>query len=264
MKKTSGIRYKGNGTYYESHHIIPHSLGGSDDNKNLVLLTAREHYLCHWLLVKRNNVGSVARKKMIKAWFMMSANGNNLHRPSRNMKTYAKYRNEMSSVMHDAQSGKKNSQYGKHWYTNRDTGECNSFLTAPNDKWIKGRFLFRGENSFIKAYVTKIKKQNKIIKKKKEKKEVIKFEYINIFVKTKNRIVKKLKYKYEKSIMETQKIWDDYHNGNYKCLRDYAKFLNLSVVAIRGRFLNYIPLYEKIIKPCKCFPSNKDLIGKYE
>ena len=64
--------------------------------------------------------------------------------------------------------------------------------------------------------------------------------------------------------MKSQKIWDDYHNGNYKCLRDYAKFLNLSVVAIRVRFLNYIPLYEKIIKPCKCFPPNKDLIGKYE
>jgi hypothetical protein len=38
--------------YCESHHIIPRSLGGSDDLFNLVKLTAREHFICHWLLTK--------------------------------------------------------------------------------------------------------------------------------------------------------------------------------------------------------------------
>ena len=38
--------------YYEKHHIIPRCLNGSNDKDNLVLLTAREHYLCHWLLWK--------------------------------------------------------------------------------------------------------------------------------------------------------------------------------------------------------------------
>jgi len=36
----------------ERHHIIPHSLGGSNDKSNLVYLSCREHFLCHWLLVK--------------------------------------------------------------------------------------------------------------------------------------------------------------------------------------------------------------------
>jgi hypothetical protein len=36
----------------ERHHIIPHSLGGSDDKSNLVYLSCREHFLCHWLLMK--------------------------------------------------------------------------------------------------------------------------------------------------------------------------------------------------------------------
>ena len=36
--------------YFEKHHIIPHCLGGSDDDSNLVNLTAREHFLAHWLL----------------------------------------------------------------------------------------------------------------------------------------------------------------------------------------------------------------------
>jgi hypothetical protein len=36
--------------YTESHHVIPKSMGGSDDKENLVLLTAREHYIAHNLL----------------------------------------------------------------------------------------------------------------------------------------------------------------------------------------------------------------------
>lgn len=51
-KEYSGQRWKGDGNYYEKHHIIPRSLNGKDIKTNLVLLTAREHYLCHWLLVK--------------------------------------------------------------------------------------------------------------------------------------------------------------------------------------------------------------------
>ena len=36
--------------YVEMHHILPRSHGGSDTKSNLVALTAREHYLAHWLL----------------------------------------------------------------------------------------------------------------------------------------------------------------------------------------------------------------------
>lgn len=36
--------------YTEKHHIIPKCLGGTDDEENLVNLTAREHFLVHWLL----------------------------------------------------------------------------------------------------------------------------------------------------------------------------------------------------------------------
>lgn len=43
-------RRKGNGIYYEEHHIKPKWLGGEDKRDNLVLLTAREHYLAHYLL----------------------------------------------------------------------------------------------------------------------------------------------------------------------------------------------------------------------
>lgn len=39
-----------NYVYYEKHHIIPKCLGGTNEKENLVLLTAREHFICHKLL----------------------------------------------------------------------------------------------------------------------------------------------------------------------------------------------------------------------
>jgi len=38
--------------YREKHHIIPKCLGGSDEENNIVALTAREHFIAHQLLVK--------------------------------------------------------------------------------------------------------------------------------------------------------------------------------------------------------------------
>jgi 5-methylcytosine-specific restriction endonuclease McrA len=40
------------GTYTERHHIIPRSLGGNNEKTNIVRLTGREHFICHWLLTK--------------------------------------------------------------------------------------------------------------------------------------------------------------------------------------------------------------------
>lgn len=47
-------RVKSKDNYYEKHHIIPKSEGGTDAKENLVLLTAREHFIAHWLLYRDN------------------------------------------------------------------------------------------------------------------------------------------------------------------------------------------------------------------
>ena len=36
--------------YFEKHHIKPKCIGGDNSKENLVLLTAREHFICHKLL----------------------------------------------------------------------------------------------------------------------------------------------------------------------------------------------------------------------
>jgi hypothetical protein len=43
-------RTKKKDTYFESHHILPKSLGGIDSSDNKILLTAKEHFICHLLL----------------------------------------------------------------------------------------------------------------------------------------------------------------------------------------------------------------------
>ena len=41
-----------NYVYYENHHIFPKCLGGNDNEENLVLLSAKEHFMCHKLLLR--------------------------------------------------------------------------------------------------------------------------------------------------------------------------------------------------------------------
>jgi hypothetical protein len=56
LLKPERIKEKRNGSYFEGHHIIPKCKGGTGtstrpkNNPNIVLLTAREHFLAHWLL----------------------------------------------------------------------------------------------------------------------------------------------------------------------------------------------------------------------
>jgi hypothetical protein len=38
--------------YYEVHHIVPRCMGGGNEKENLTNLTAREHFIAHWLLAR--------------------------------------------------------------------------------------------------------------------------------------------------------------------------------------------------------------------
>lgn len=64
-------RKKINRTYdfklHHRHHIIPTSLGGKDIEENKIVLTFKEHYICHLLLIEM--VEGIERSKMIYAFF---------------------------------------------------------------------------------------------------------------------------------------------------------------------------------------------------
>ena len=60
--------------YFEKHHIIPKSLGGSNDDENLVNLTAKEHFICHRLLPKMTT-GIASRSMAYAVWQMTMISG---------------------------------------------------------------------------------------------------------------------------------------------------------------------------------------------
>lgn len=72
--------------YYESHHILPKSLGGDNSEDNLVKLTLREHYIAHKLLIKIYPKS----KEMIYAFWMMTTKCSKYNIVSNRSYEYAK------------------------------------------------------------------------------------------------------------------------------------------------------------------------------
>lgn len=94
--------------YGETHHIVPRCLGGSDESKNLVSLTASEHYVAHQLLVKIHP----ENEKLIYAAAMMSRHPNGKRS---NNKQYSWLRQRYIAVC-KKRKGDKNGSYGRRWY----------------------------------------------------------------------------------------------------------------------------------------------------
>ena len=104
-----GLRRKGNGEYYERHHILPKSLFPlwAKDKRNMVLLTSREHFFCHQLLYK-----IYPCKEMNYALFYMSICKKEGMKLS--SKQYEKVRLKYSCYKSEDMKGENNVFYGKH------------------------------------------------------------------------------------------------------------------------------------------------------
>ena len=62
--------------YTEKHHIIPKSMGGSNHISNIAILSGREHYICHLLLVKMV-INKAHREKMAYASWQQTRDKHN-------------------------------------------------------------------------------------------------------------------------------------------------------------------------------------------
>jgi hypothetical protein len=86
-------RHLKTGEYYERHHIIPRSMGGGDDDENLVYLAGREHYIAHWLLFKIHR-----NKQMACAWYAMRMNRDGKRYISKTFDYARKYNGQLTAV----------------------------------------------------------------------------------------------------------------------------------------------------------------------
>lgn len=102
-------------TYTEKHHIIPRSLGGKDSINNLVKLTGREHFICHWLLVKM--VTGSNREKMVYAFRMMRVtskdHSGNRYENKLTSRIFEKYREEHITIHSKNMKGRVSPTKGK-------------------------------------------------------------------------------------------------------------------------------------------------------
>ncbi|QAU05129.1 putative homing endonuclease [Pseudomonas phage Henu5] len=88
--------------YFESHHVVPRSLGGSDDPENLVNVTAREHFILHYLLTKFHN--GADKIKMLHAFMLMSGGNDRQHRYI-NGRLYEAKKSDFAKAQRDRFSG---------------------------------------------------------------------------------------------------------------------------------------------------------------
>jgi hypothetical protein len=112
-KITSSAKQRITEGYTELHHIIPQSLGGSNDKENLVDLTAREHFICHWLLIKMTD--GEDRSKMIYALQGMKAENRYQQRYHTKItaRVYEKYRIEHAQNHSETMKGRTPPNKGK-------------------------------------------------------------------------------------------------------------------------------------------------------
>lgn len=108
--------------YIENHHILPRSLGGSDEPSNLIALTAEDHFFAHLLLAK------IHGGRMWGAVFLMSG------RRRWNKESYSQLRAMYGAARRiwveyaktiPGKKGKENGHYNHatHDWVNLDTGE---------------------------------------------------------------------------------------------------------------------------------------------
>jgi len=128
--------------YCESHHVFPKSIFGN--NRYIVKLTAREHYIAHALLekiyIKRYGINNFKTKKMIHAFFMMNNAASQGQHRYVNSRLFEASRLRFSEAM----SGMNNPCYGKkrvfseqHLANLRATfkkGKNNPMYGIPRDK----------------------------------------------------------------------------------------------------------------------------------
>ena len=99
--------------YSERHHIIPRCMGGSYKKENLVRLTAREHYICHWLLTRMYPTNSALAYSF---WMMNTSKIPERYKGS--SRTYQEAKEKISSFL----KGKKR-VFTEQWKANISKGQ---------------------------------------------------------------------------------------------------------------------------------------------
>lgn len=152
--------------YKEKHHIIPKCCGGSNKKENLIYLTAKEHFICHSLLVEifRN---TKYYSKLLYAFMCMKRDINSNR--YLNSRLYSKYCEEYSKDLSNKMKTKYNPMHNKIWVSNINLRQSiiidkNELQLYIDNGWIKKRVLDFDSYIMKKEIKNKTKIKNKVIK----------------------------------------------------------------------------------------------------
>lgn len=127
--------------YFENHHIVPKCVGGTDETSNLVLLTAKEHFVCHHLLTKIYN-----DPKLKFAFWAMCNQMSGRREYKINSATYNQAKENFAIENSKRHSGKKMPKShsiasSKRWRENNPhkPGENSHLFGIPRTEDVKGR-----------------------------------------------------------------------------------------------------------------------------
>lgn len=147
------------GTYVESHHITPRSLGGCDDSDNLVNVTGREHFILHLLLVKIHR-GSSGHRKMLHA-FMLMKGGTESQERYINSRLYDTQRVEFAALQRERFTGVPKSTSHRANISKALTGKVTSDETKRKQSESASK---RPRKPFSEDYKQKMSEKMKLVR----------------------------------------------------------------------------------------------------
>jgi len=143
--------------YVELHHILPKSMGGSNNTNNLINLSPRQHFIAHQMLWK-----AYKNKEMTSAFFSMANQNNQFQHRNYNInsKVYETLKIEFQqTISHSTKALWANNEYRtKHIVTNqsaqtkelrslkaKELWSCNEYRTKVSESrklaWAEGRVI---------------------------------------------------------------------------------------------------------------------------
>jgi hypothetical protein len=169
--------------YYEKHHIVPKCWGGTNKPNNLIHLTAREHYIAHWLLyrIRPSSTGTA-----LAFWKMTFPGSKFLEKRNYtiNSRMYAEAKTAMAEANRKLNTGKKVDK--KHlikWTKNKNnskkvinivTGE--TFNNA-KELW-RNKFVDEIGYSSVSAYLSNKKQFVSNVNRKCKNKDIYNWTYM--------------------------------------------------------------------------------------
>lgn len=201
--------------YKEKHHIIPRCLNGSDKKDNLIYLTAREHFICHLLLVKIYK-NTNYYYKLLNAFLMMNCKSENQKRYY-NSRLYEYLRVEFSNLMKYISKGTNNSNYNKIWLNNKELQ-----ISKPVKKDEVSNYLLNGWQIGRvinwKTYISKLK------------------------IKENNYKIKQQRYNDNiKLFTNYYQIYDTYGWDKFKQLTNFSKTQQSLVMSFKKYVKEFVP-----------------------